>query len=409
MKRVLLIKLLLFVFLGLKAQTNIIIQGKVINEENGEGVSFAHVGLCGKAVGTVSNLNGVFELKIAPYYLHDTVCFSAIGYKTAKIVAENLRNIDPLVINLSTEASILQDVIILDEKITGKRVLEKAIKRIGRNYARDPYVLHGYYRDYLRKNNEYISFLEGAFSVLDRGINKVEANSRIRIDQLRFSDNYIENYDTYLHKAENDTLKVLLEGVSPFFWGNEFSNMRYHNPIRNRFENVPFIGVFNDFYNSSYQFDIAYYTYLDEEEVYVIKFKPGELFKYHHVQAEGEIYVRVKDFAILKFNYNYYVSKFGDKRKWYELNLEYREYKDKLFLKYISYMNYFRIFTGFEIAELNQYREFFVIDIEYPEFEDIPEDETIDKSLPLHMHEAPNKMEFWNNYNVLLLEKPLKD
>jgi len=409
MKRVILITLLFFTFFSVYGQTHIIIEGEIIEKESGEAVSFAHIGLCDKAIGTVSNQNGEFELKIPPYYINDSLCISAIGYKTYRNLVSKLTTIDPLIIELQSEISVLQEVIISDDKITGKRVLEKAIKRISKNYPTQPFQLEGYYRDYLKKNNEHISFLEGAITVQDRGINTSEAKSLIKIIQLRNSDNYLENYNNYLRKDENDTLKEVLEGESAFYWGNEFSNMRYHNPIRNRFENVPFLGQFNNFYASSYQFDIAYYTYVDEEEVYVIKFKPNDLYKYHHVQADGEIFIRVKDYAILKFNYNFYVSKFGDKKKWYELNIEYREFKEQLFLKYISHVNYFKIYTGLEIAELYQYREFFVTDIHFPDFEPISKAETIDKSVPLHEHEAPNDIDFWYNYNIILLEKPLKD
>jgi hypothetical protein len=300
-------------------------------------------------------------------------------------------------------------VIISDEAITGRRVVEKAINRIARNYPSKSYVMDGYYRDYLKKNNDYISFLEAAITMQDMGIDSPEARSRIEINQLRYSDNYLENYYKYLHKDIDDTIKEVLEGESAFYWGNEFSNMLYHNPIRNRLESVPFLGVFDNFYRSSYQFDIAYYTYVDEQEVYVVKFKPNDLYKYHHVQADGEIYIRVEDFAILKFNYNFYVAKFGDRKKWYELNIEYREYDGEMFLKYISYMNYFKIYTGLEIAELYLYREFFVTDIQYPDFKEIPKSETIDKSKPLHAHDAPNDPDFWAGYNVILMEKPLKD
>jgi len=410
MKRVILINILLLlaIFSG-HGQNFIFVEGKIIDKESGEGVSFAHIGLCDKAIGTVSNVNGEFELKVPPYYLKDSVCISAIGYKSYSGLIQTLEKIDPLTIELVPETSILQEVIISDEAITGKRVLEKAINRIPRNNPIRPFLLEGYYRDYLKKDNEYISFLEAAISLQDMGVNSLESKSRIQINQLRSGDNYKDYYNKYLHKDEEDTIKEVLEGESTFYWGNEFSNMRYHDPIRNRYENVPFLGVFANFYESSYQFEIAYYTYVDEEEVYVIKFKPNDLYKYHHVQADGEIYIRVKDYGILKFNYNFYVSKFGDRKKWYELNLEYREYQEQLFLKYISYVNYFKIYTGVEIADLYLYREFFVTDIHYPHFERIPKSKTIDKSIPLHMHDAPNDIDFWTSYNVILLEKPLKD
>lgn len=409
MKRILISCFLFSVYLDASSQQQVVISGSIVDKESGEAISFAHVGLCGKAMGTVSNNEGNFEFKIAPYYLHDTICISALGYITYRNSVDSINLNHQLVIELQPHPSILQEVVISDKQITGRRVLEKAINRIGRNYPRDRFLLDGYYRDYLKKDEEYVSILEGILSVEDQGFSSDQAKTRVRLNQLRYNSNYPLIYRKYLHKSKEDTLKELLEGTTPYFWGNEFSNMLYHDPIRNRYENVPFVGLFNEFYNSNYQFDIAYYTYINDQEVYVIHFKPNEKFHYYHVNANGEIFIRVKDYAILKFNYNYYVNKLGKKRKWYELNVEYREYKNKMFLNYIAYVNYFKLFTGWEIARLHEYREFFVTDIKYGDFPQITDSEVMDKSIPLFKHNVPDNPDFWNNYNVILLEKPLKD
>ena len=66
----------------------------------------------------------------------------------------------------------LQEMVISDNKITGRRVLQKAIARIPYNYPNKPFQLDGYYRDYMKKDGHYISFLEGAISVFDPGFRK---------------------------------------------------------------------------------------------------------------------------------------------------------------------------------------------------------------------------------------------
>lgn len=409
MKRVLIILTLLSANLFTFAQQNIILKGKVVDAKTGEGVSFAHVGLCEKAVGTVSNEDGVFELKIAPFLLYDTLCISAIGYETFRESVEVVQKAEFFNVDLQPFTSVLQDVIISDDRISGKRVLEKAINRIYKNNPTHTFLLEGYYRDYLKKNNVHISFLEAAIEVEDPGFRKTASKSKVRLKQLRFNDNYLKNYETYLHKDPEDTLKVIMEGVSPIFFGNEFFNMRYHNPIRNLLENVPFVGQFSNFYESNYDFEIAFYTYVNDDEVYVIKFQPNPKYQYLHIKALGEIYVRVKDYAIMKFNYNFYVSKFGDERKWYELNVEYREFEEKMYLKYISYVNYFKVYTGPEIAEVYQYREFFVTDIQVDNFKPIDDSEKVDNSLPLHNYKMEADDDFWNNYNSIHLTTPLKE
>jgi hypothetical protein len=410
MKRVLfsIIIILLIVYNGV-AQESITLRGEVLNSDNETAVSFAHVGLCEKAIGTVSNEDGIFEFKVAPYLINDTLCISAIGFITYKERISNLMNTDFMNIKLEPQTSVLQEVIISDNKITGRRVVEKAISRIYKNYPSKPFILEGYYRDYMKRNNNYDSFLEGAITVQDMGYKKSDDKTRVRVNQLRFQENYQENYEKYLHKDESDTLKEVMAGVSTEFFANEFYNMRYHNPVRNQYETLPFVGVFHNFHESNYEFDIAYYTYVDEEEVYVIRFKPKPEYNYLHINVKGEIFIRVRDHGILKFHYSFFVRDFTKDRKVYELNMEYRDYMDKLFLKYISYVNFFKIYLGYEIGEISKYREFFVTDIHYPDFEAISKEESIDNTIPLHQLSIEEDPDFWNNYNLILQQQPVID
>jgi hypothetical protein len=246
-------------------------------------------------------------------------------------------------------------------------------------------------------------------TVHDMGYRKSDSKTRVRLNQMRFQDNYHENYVKYLYKDENDTLKEVMAGVNTEFFTNEFYNMRYHNPVRNQKEFLPFVGVFHDFAESNYDFDIAYYTYVDNEEVYVVHFKPKAEYNYLHINVIGEIFIRVKDHAILKFHYSFYVRDFTNERKVYELDMEYRDYGGKLFLKYLSYVNFFKIYLGNEIGEIQQYREFFVTDIHYPKFENVPKSKSIDRQKPLHLISIEEDPDFWDNYNLILLSKPYKD
>ena len=410
MKRVLFsIFIILFIVYQGVAQESIILKGNIINSDNKTAVSFAHVGLCNKAIGTVSNEDGIFEFKIPPYLINDTLCSSAIGFVTYSERISNLMNTESMNIKLDPQTSVLQEVIISDDKITGRRVVEKAISRIYKNYPLKPFQLEGYYRDYMKRNNFHDSFLEGAITVQDMGYKKSDEKTRVRIDQLRFQENYKETYEKYLHKDENDTLKEVMAGVSTEFFANEFYNMRYHNPVRNQYETLPFVGVFHNFHQSNYEFDIAYYTYVEEDEVYVIRFKPKAEYNYLHINVKGEIFIRVRDHGILKFHYSFYVRDLDKERKVYELNLEYRDYVDKLFLKYISYVNFFKIYLGYEIGEISKYREFFVTDIHYPDYEEISKEESIDNTIPLHQLRIEEDPDFWNNFNLILQEQPVID
>ena len=400
--------LFLIIYFNSSAQ-QLFIKGTVTDKETGKGVSFAHIGICTKSIGTVANENGAFEFRIPDFVKNDTLCATAIGYETFKISLIELEDKQRFDIALIPQINYLNDILIKDEKITGKRVIAKAISKIRKNYPNTPFNLEGYYRDYLRKNNEYISFLEGAFTIDDKGFKRPSDKALIKINQLRSSRNYKKYLTEYVTEFDKDSTKLLMHGISPVFKGNEFSNLYYHNPIRNHSKSVPFVGVFDTFADRNYEFEIEYYTIVNDKEVYVINISPSKDFRFSHVSIKGKIYIRTDNFAIVKFNYAYFVTKRLETKKWFELNVEYREYGEKMFLKYFSFMNYYKLLTTEEIIEMSVFREFFVNDIRTKDYLSIPKSEAINTELPLYQQNAPNDQQFWVNYNRTLLEQPLME
>lgn len=385
----------------------VFIKGKIANAESGEGVSFAHIGICGKSIGTVANDNGDFEFRIPDSALKDTLCATAIGYETFKMPVDELKGLFNFDIQLNPQTTTLDDILIKDEKITGRRVVAKAVSRIRKNYPKKPFIVEGYYRDYVRKNNEYRSLLEGVFTIEDPGFQHSTDKTNIHIKQLHHTRNYVDFITEYVKEFHQDSTKLLMHGISPSFKGNEFSNLYYHNPIRNHHKSVPFVGVFDTFADRSYDFDIDYYTYLDGKEVYVINISPNKNFKFTHVSIKGKLFVRTDNFAIVKFNYAYFVTKRLETKKWFELNIEYREFENKMYLKYFSFMNYYKLLTIEEIAELSVFREFFVNDIRASEYKPLESDMVINNELPLYLQGAPDDPRFWIEYNRTMLEQPL--
>lgn len=398
-----------FLFILNAWSQNIILQGTLTDAETGEPVGYAHIGICGRSIGTVSNEKGVYSFNIPDYMRNDTLCASAIGYETYRVPVSAIRGLSAYNIRIVPQIHQLGEVIIRDQRITARRVIERAINRISRNYPRSSHFLEGYYRDYLRRNNDYISFLEGAFVVEDPGFRRPVSQSKIKILQLRHNRQYLDNFDRYIYKLGEDSARLLLHGVMPSFEGNEFSNMMYHDPIRNHSMSVPFIGLFDDFWNRNYDFRISYYTVVDGAEVYVIDIAPAEGFRFTHVDIRGRLFIRTDNYAIVKFSYAYYVTKRLETKKLYEINLEYRDIGGTMYLKYISFMNYFKILTTTEVADLYFFREFFVNNIAPAIPESAVSMPFIDPHKPLYDQGAPNDPSFWISYNRVLLEQPLLD
>ncbi len=408
MKRIL--PFVLFIFsLSLNAQ-QIFLKGKISDALTGEGVSFAHIGICGKSIGTVANELGIFEFRVPAGSATDTICASAIGYETFEIPIPGIKgDKSEFAILLIPQTRELSEILIKDERVTARRIIAKAIARIPKNYSRQPYELEGYYRDYIRKNDEYVSFLEGVINVADPGFSESSDKSDIGIAQLRYSKDYVKYFTEYVADFASDSTKLLLHGVAPVFKGNEFSNLYYHNPIRNHSVSVPFINVFDTFAERNYDFEIEFYTFVDGREVCVINIAPQKDFRFNHVSIKGKLFIRMDDYAIVKFSYAYFVTKRLETRKWFELNVEYREFDQKMYLKYFSFMNYYKLLTSTEIAEMSVFREYFVNMIYHGVKEDSAATSRLKADQPLYKQNAPNSTEFWNNYNRTLLEQPLME
>jgi hypothetical protein len=388
----------------------IFLKGKISDAQTGDGVSFAHVGICGKSIGTVANDLGIFEFRIPAGSGTDTLCASAIGYETFQIAISEIKgDKTQYAILLKPYTTELSEILIKDERVTARRIIAKAIARIPKNYPKKAFELEGYYRDYIRKNDEYVSFLEGVMNVADPGFNEPSDKSDIKIAQLRYSKDYPKYFKEYVSDFANDSTKLLLHGISPTFRGNEFSNLYYHNPLRNHSTSVPFIGVFDTFAERTYDFEIEFYTYIDGREVCVINIAPQKDFRFSHVSIKGKLFIRMDDFAIIKFNYAYFVTKNLETRKWFELNVEYREFEQKMHLKYFSFMNYFKLLTTNEIAEMTVFREYFVNKIYTGKSVVNPDAVNLQEEMPLYLQNAPNSSEFWNNYSRTLLEQPLME
>jgi len=68
----------------------VVVTGKVLNAEKGDPVMFASVFIEGTHIGTVSNSEGRFILKVPQRYIHRNIGFSSMGYRTLFVPAERM-------------------------------------------------------------------------------------------------------------------------------------------------------------------------------------------------------------------------------------------------------------------------------------------------------------------------------
>ena len=88
------------------------ITGIVINADSKQPVEFANIGIVGKNVGTVTDLNGKFNFFVDSKYDNDTILFSIIGYKPLLIKIADLRKTIDNEVLLKEKAYELAEVVI---------------------------------------------------------------------------------------------------------------------------------------------------------------------------------------------------------------------------------------------------------------------------------------------------------
>ena len=93
-----------------------IIRGKVIEQQSNIPISFVNIGIVNSSIGTISNQDGTFIIKIPESRLGDTVTFSAIGYVRRQIPIGLLQENDIVNIFLNQRTEVLGEVIIFSKK-----------------------------------------------------------------------------------------------------------------------------------------------------------------------------------------------------------------------------------------------------------------------------------------------------
>jgi hypothetical protein len=359
-----------FFCLNLYGQPTEYIQGKVLDLITKEPISFAFIILNQNNIGIVANEEGDFKININSKFLSDTLKISCIGYQTKlikfnELISNNINNIF-----LSQSYTELDEVkiVALKKKISSKALIKKAIKNIRTNYSIDPFSYVSYYREYQKKDYEYLNLNEAIIHTKDYGFNTYSSDSEIRLLDYK-KDTFFNRrninllYDTIAKPNYFQPNKFIPNAYLPNQGGNEFFILMAHDPIRRyQSKSFSFIDRFSKDFLRNHRFSEVELVYNDDLLLLKIKFIAKELIdkgpgvglgkmivlpkedSSDNVTAFGEIYIQPNDYSIHKINYTCLEKK--SNKELYNIKIEYgyTEHKgSKMRLKYISFNNLFKI------------------------------------------------------------------
>lgn len=192
-----LIALLLVLNYNTTAQT--IVNGTLVSFESRQVIPFAHIYLTktktGGFLGTVSDTNGNFSLKISSERLNDSITISCVGYDILKLKVAT-SNSDTILLKESKTQ--LHPIVITD--LTAKHFIKKCIQNIPQNYKNETFYNRGFAWQVYEVDGVFTRFAQGFISATyiytsDR-ISRTITYDSLNVQSVANTDGPIPEYDS---------------------------------------------------------------------------------------------------------------------------------------------------------------------------------------------------------------------
>jgi len=212
----------LFFFLSIFAKGQYTtVTGKVIDKNTQQPLPFATIQVEKTGIGTITNNNGRFSLKISNRYYNNKIYISYLGYKTQERNIKEIKN--QIVIFLQPTEKELAEVVIMT-KSTLLDLLKKAYKKIPENYPIYPTMLRGFYRETVKTpKNQYLYFAEAVTETYKSGYNVSSDEGQVKIlksmvNVFPLSDTLFKNqyfYSGVFSGNKDDFVKKRYDFINP--------------------------------------------------------------------------------------------------------------------------------------------------------------------------------------------------
>ncbi|MBN2484340.1 MAG: carboxypeptidase-like regulatory domain-containing protein [Bacteroidales bacterium] len=302
--------------------TNFIeIEGKLIDEATKKPVVFATVFVTGTSIGTVSNIDGEFILKVPKNKEQATISFAHIGYENKIVAVAGL--LAPInTIEIKTATVPIDEVVV--RPADGLAIILAALEKIPSNYSDVAEMQTAFYRETVKQNKKYVSVSEAVLDIYKAPYKSTFDYDRLKIYKGRKSHD-VKKMDTVVVKLQGGPKTSLLLDV-----------VKNPGDILDR-ETLEY-----------YNFFLAGITTVDNRETYVIHFDQKDGVEYPLYM--GNIYIDTKTYAFSGFDFNLsekglpYASKYLVKKKPVNMKIDvenghylikYRFDNDRWYLNYV--------------------------------------------------------------------------
>lgn len=302
-------------------------KGIVVDSKNKKVLEYATISVTNSNISTISNLEGVFVLKVPNSMVGENVVITYLGYDDKTIPLSSFGSGETK-IELTESFEELPDVNLVEAD--PKTVVRKVIEQRKVNTFREPIIAKAFYRESIKKRRTYASLSEAVVDIYKQSRNT--QGDYVVLEKSRKSTDY----------NKIDTLVIKLQG-------GPYNNLNM-DMMRNQ-----------ELFFSSDMFDIYTFTFdkmitMNQRNVYVIDFvqKPTMVEPFY----KGKLYVDTDSFALIRSDFSLNLENLAKAKKFFvkkkPANADVIPLNTKYIIDYKEtdgkwHFNYSRIELGFKI------------------------------------------------------------
>lgn len=289
--------LLLLIFISASGFGQKRVNGKIIDLNSGDPVSFASVGILGTLKGTSANIDGEFSVLVSD---SDILKITCVGYETATI--SNVTS--DILIKLRQSTTQLSKVIVLEKRLTAREIVVKAFKNVPTNFNSKAFNQKFFYRHYCKDDSLFGRLIEAAIEIHKKNGYAVfqrhaGENEGIEVTQLRRSFDRTKLKSKHVPISVESILECDAAGYQ--MRKGKFYASYTRGSISSLLKNV-----------GNYDYRLDGITTYDGQEVFEISYKSldstmslkGVLYKIrYNARVVGKLFITTDNYAFVKTEY----------------------------------------------------------------------------------------------------------
>lgn len=347
----------------------------------------------GSNIGTVTNTDGFFSIKVPHTLLGNGIKAEHLGYRSNSLAGSRIKGGNAnLTIWLDPITKLLREVTVYGAE--PRALVENAIRKIPQNYPASQNMFSSFYRETIQKGKRYIGVSEAVMKVLKKPYKaRNTIGDRVQLIKGRRLLSQRSSDTLSVKIAGGPTLPVILDVVK-----NEDA-------------------LFSESELDYYEFEMEDAASIDERRQFVVSFRPKVIVDY--ALNEGKIFIDQENLSFTRLEFSLDMSD-KDKatrailyKKPRGLRFNPQEVEFVVTYKYhdgMSYLNYIRMKARFKCdwkrrlfsSGYTTYAEMVMIDRDDNPVAGIPRSEAFGKrEIFYDMVDDFSDDDFWKDYNII--------